>query len=326
MTYSENVINILSTQTYKGIGNSWIVKNLKGNEPEETIIYLLNRESKIDHTVTIDEFRNVKQKIERDISRLNEFADGAVALGDSKFPPYRGNVKSSEQPIVIFYKGNLDLLAANNKNIAVIGLLTPDNDIEVMEREVVAELVKNGATIISGLALGCDSIAHRETLHSKGKTVAILPSPLNNILPAKNRELAEEIVNNNGLLITEYYLEHKSGMELNSRYQDRDRLQALYSDGIVLSASYAKSDKGCDSGSRLAMQYASNYSIPRAVIYEDSLENNNNRMFNLNRQLINEDKEVIKISRGNLVESIMKILSKKPVTSNTLPHQTNLFG
>ena len=324
MIYSDNAINILTAKTYKGIGRAWIVKNLRGNETVDTIVSLFNRDAKEDYHITLEDFERNKKRIQEDILRLEGFMDGVVAIGDNNFPPYRGKVKNSEQPIVLFYRGDLSLLKATNKNIAVIGLLNPDNDTETIEQEVVAELVKNGATIVSGLALGCDSIAHRQTLRSNGKTVAILPSPLNNILPAINIELANEIVRNNGLLITEYYEDAKSKMELGGRYQERDRLQALFSDSIILSASYAKNDQGNDSGSRLAMGYALNYSIPRAVIY-DPVTGINNPKYDLNRQLMREQKEISIINRNNLSSTVKKIMSNKPYIKSNQPYQPNLF-
>ena len=234
------------------------------------------------------------------------------------------NVKNSEQPIVVFYRGNLNLLNVYNKNIAVIGLLVPDENTEKTEQEVVSKLVKNGATIISGLALGCDSIAHKQALHSSGKTVAILPSSLDNILPSSNKELANEIVKNDGLLITEYYEDIRSKNELSSRYQERDRLQALFSDSIILSASYAKNNLGNDSGSRLAMGYAMDYSIPRAVIY-DSAINSNNPKYDLNRQLIKEDPKIIRINQNNMPSTITNIISFKPKIEKVQPSQQVLF-
>lgn len=325
MNFSDNTINILTAKSYRGIGRAWIVKNLKGNESVDTIVPMLNRSLKEDCHITIEDFEKNREIIKNGILKLEGFIDEAVAIGDDNFPPHRGNVKNSEQPIVIFYRGNLSLLVSTNKNIAVIGLLNPDKDTEIIEQEVVAELVKNGATIISGLALGCDSIAHSQALNSNGKTVAILPSPLNNILPAKNIELANEIVRNNGLLITEYYVNAKSKMELGSRYQERDRLQALFSDSIVLSASYAKNDQGNDSGSRLAMEYALNYSIPRAVIYEPVTDIKNPK-YDLNRQLIMEQKEEITIiNRSNLKSIVKKIMSDKPNVKNNQQRQYGLF-
>jgi len=323
MNYSENAINILTAKTYKGIGRAWIVKNLKGNE-SNTIVSLLKKDSKEDYAITIEDFNNKREILKNKIQKLEGFMDGVVAIGDNRFPSCRGNVKNSEQSIVLFYRGDLSLLYTTNKNIAVIGLLNPDKEIEIIEQEVVAELVKNGATIISGLALGCDSIAHKQALRSNGKTIAILPSPLNDILPAANIDLANDIVKNDGLLITEYFENAKSKMELTGRYQERDRLQALFSDSIILSASYAKNDQGNDSGSRLAMEYALNYSIPRAVIY-DAMININNPKFDLNRQLIREQKEIMIINRNNLADMVKNITSKKINNKNSVILQPSLF-
>lgn len=325
MNYTENALNILITKTYKGIGRAWIVKNLKGNERVETIVSLLNKSLKEGFSTNIDEFERKKTKIKEYLKKMEEFLGGIVAIGDVNFPPYRGIVKASEQPVFLFYRGDLTLLKASNKNIAVIGLLNPDSDIEIMEQKIVVELVKNEVTIVSGLALGCDTIAHKQTLDSNGKTIAILPSPLNDIMPATNKLLANEIVEKNGLLISEYYENAKSKMELSSRYQERDRLQALFSDGIVLSASYAKNEQGNDSGSRLAMEYALSYSIPRAVIYDQEI-NINNPKYDLSRQLIKEQKDVAVISRNNIPETVKKLISKTTTIKSDHAIQASLFG
>ena len=319
MTYSDNVINILTAKSYKGIGRAWIVKNLKGNESIQEIIHLLNKDPKEEDEITIENFYNIRNMIKSKIQKLETSMDGVVALGDDTFPKYRGEVKNSEQPIVIFYKGNLNLLNIKNKNIAVIGLLDIDDNIEKIERIVVSKLVNQGATIVSGLALGCDSIAHQQALDSHGNTIAILPSALNEIVPASNKKLAHDIIENNGLLITEYYEEVKSKSESNSRFQERDRLQALFSDAIILSASYSKDDSVKDSGARLAMQYALNYSIPRAVIYNLDIDIDNPK-YNLNKQLIKEDKDLTIINQKNLLSSVKKILLSK-LNKNNKPTQ-----
>ena len=325
MKISENAINILAAKTYRGIGRAWIVRHLKGNETVNSIVSLLNEDAKEARHVTHEDFESNREKIKANIEKLDGAADGVVAIGDPNFPLYRGNVKNSEQPIVLFYRGELSLLEKTNKNVAVIGLLNPDKDTEIIENVVVSSFVNNGATIVSGLALGCDSIAHRQALRSNGKTVAILPSPLNEILPAANKQLADEIVGKNGLLITEYYEKAKSKMELSSRYQERDRLQALFSDCVVLSASYAKNDLGNDSGSRLAMEYALNYSIPRSVIY-DSASNAHNPKYDLNRQLISEQGGIIVIDRENLEPTVKSIIFNYSAVKKESLRQADLFG
>jgi DNA processing protein len=331
MKYTDNSLNILTAKSYKGIGNAWIVKSLKGNESVDTIVSLLN--NKIVEKTTVAEFEHLKNEFETKLSqKFEDCCDGFVALGDHNFPQYRGNVKESEQPVFLYYKGNIDLLSIENRNISVIGLLSPEGDIEERERNIVAGLVKNGATIVSGLAFGCDSISHQQALDSNGKTVAILPSPLNNILPARNKGLAFQIVEEGGLLVTEYGNDFKSQMELSSRYKERDRLQALYCDTIILAASYAQNSaerwkmfgQKLDSGARLAMGYAKEYNIPRAVMYDQNLDESN-PMFDLNRDLIKEQRDITIITQDNVSETIEKILHKKPTIKNTTPVQKNLF-
>lgn len=324
MKYTENAINVMAARTFKGIGKAWITKNLSRPKAESEIVRLLNDSPKVAGQITVDEFNRKKNLLKELLTKSTGAIDGVVALGDDDFPPHRGVVKDSEKPIFIFYRGDLTLLASTIKNIAVIGLLNPDEEIEAAERELVDALVKSGAVIVSGLALGCDTVAHRQALESRGRTVAILPSPLSEVIPAKNRELAEEIVKNDGLLISEYLTSAKSKMELSGRYQERDRLQALYSNSIVLSASYAKNDVGNDSGSRLAMGYANNYSIPRVVIYDRESDVNNPR-YDLNRQIIGEDSSVLVVDRNNRSSIVSEILSLKPKMVDAQPVQQRMI-
>jgi len=325
MQYTDNAINILTTKTYKGIGRAWIVKNLKGNESIEEIVYLLNNKSKQNDEITIENFEFNKNQILKKLSNLEDSCDGLITIGDKNFPKHRGNVKESEKPIFLFYKGDIDLLHIENNNITVIGLLNPDEKIEKRERKIVQEVIKHDITIVSGLAFGCDSIAHQEAIKG-GKTIAILPSPLNNILPAKNRGLAYEIIEEGGLLISEYYEDFKGKHELSSRYKERDRLQALFCDAIFLIASYAQDSANrwnmhgekLDSGARLAMGDAKNYNIIRAVMYNEKIDSDN-PMFDLNRQLIKEDNNVMILTNKNLEKIINEIKNKKIVISEKLP-------
>lgn len=324
MKFTENAINVMAARTYKGIGKAWIMKNLSTPKAESEIVNILNDSPKVGGQITADDFNRKKNLLKDLLSKSKDAIDGVVALGDDDFPTHRGIVKDSEKPIFIFYRGDLTLLAASGNNVSVIGLLNPDSAIEAVERELVAALVDNGAVIVSGLALGCDTVAHRQALDSRGRTVAILPSPLNEVIPAKNRSLAEEIVKSNGLLISEYLTSAKSKMELSGRYQERDRLQALYSNSIVLSASYTKNDIGNDSGSRLAMGYARDYSIPRVVIY-DRENDFNNQKYDLNRQIISEDSSVFVVSRHNISSAAFDILLLKPKIIEKHPIQQSMI-
>lgn len=330
MKYTDNALNIMTVKSYKGIGNAWIVKNLgeilgknlEENERVETIVSLLNHFLK-NTTIQVEEFKRQKQLYAETLNaKFEDSCDGVVALGDCNFPRHRGEVKDSDRPVFLYYKGDIKLLDITNKNVSVIGLLNPTPEIVRREQKIVEELVKNGATIVSGLALGCDSVSHSQALYSNGKTIAILPSPLNKILPTSNVELASEIVKQGGLLITEYGNDFRTIMELSSRYKERDRLQALFCDTIVLAASYAKDSeifwprlKGrkLDSGARLAMEYAKKYGIPRAVMYEEKTDAEE-PMFDLCRSIIKEEPSVIKITSETIPQATKLIVQKKPKT------------
>ncbi|MEG0927516.1 DNA-processing protein DprA [Chryseobacterium sp.] len=326
MKFTENALNIITTKSFKGIGRSWIRKYIRGNENAHKIVSLINEYSKQEDIIKEDFFNYKRNEIFKEISLLNTSCDGLTAIGDDDFPIVRGNVKDSDYPIFLFYKGNLNLLNYTNVNIAVIGLLNPTESIIERERKLVREFVNNNCTIVSGLALGCDTVAHKESLNN-GKSIAILPNHLGKITPASNKGLAEDILKSEGLLITEYYNDFNSARELSSRYKDRDRLQALYSDAVILAASYSpESSKNwnllgkLDSGARLAMEFAIEYNIYTGVMYDDNLDSEN-PMFDLNRKLLNDNKKTILLRQKKLQELITKIKISKDSNS----FQSSLF-
>lgn len=109
----------------------------------------------------------------------------------------------------MLYRGDISLLNKPNfqKSVAVIGLTNPSADIIEREKNIVKHIVKNGGNIVSSLAIGCDTIINQTCLDCSGKTIAVLPSRLDKIIPSENSELANKIVEKGGLIITEYYNE-----------------------------------------------------------------------------------------------------------------------
>ena len=195
-------------------------------------------------------------------------------------------------PLILAYKGDLNLLAKEHFRVAVIGLLEPEEDIQKLEEDIVTQFRDKDAIIISGLALGCDTIAHKTAF--KEATVAILPSTLEDILPKENEELAKNIANSRGLLISEYYEKAENQWEFIGRYIARDRLQAMFSDIVILTASYtekdSKEDSKKDSGSRHAMNKAKAYGIKRGIVFDEKLwfDDSTQSQFRLNKYLLLE--------------------------------------
>ena len=109
-------------------------------------------------------------------------------------------------PPILFYKGDISFLNEENV-ISVIGSRAPTNYGLKCVRKFTKELSDVGMHVVSGLAIGIDSEAHIACMKGKyGKTVAVLGSPLDNIRPAINIKVANEILKNGGALISEYFL------------------------------------------------------------------------------------------------------------------------
>lgn len=195
---------------------------------------------------------------------------GLVCCFDEEFPHMRANIKLSERPFLLAYKGDIALLNDIGHNVAVVGSLSPDERISARERNVVEALVKEKFNIVSGLARGCDTVAHRACLDAGGKTIAILPTTIDNVYPPENAALLNEIVKRGGLVVTEYVTEPKSYKEKIARFIERDRLQAMFSRAVVLIASHVKGEGY--SGSRHAMHKAAEYDVSRYVMYNASTD------------------------------------------------------
>ena len=88
-----------------------------------------------------------------------------------------------------------------------------------------------GLFIASGMAKGIDSQAHIGTLEAKGKTIAILGSGLNHIFPRENKELYDEILKNDGLIISEYSPDRKPSSNL---FLERNRIVSGIAIGILV--------------------------------------------------------------------------------------------
>lgn len=289
MLISDNSLNVLAASDYRGIGKAWINRVLHGGETVEQIVqYIVEKDPSAD----VEGFKRRKNTIREEILRLGDAIDGVTGIGDDDFPIIQRGVKDGDRPVALFYKGDINLLRTVYDNVAVIGLLSPSEQIEADEQMVARKIVEQGKRIVSGLALGCDTIGHRVSLDCGGKTIAFLSSPLTEINPPSNRPLANEIVTKGGLLVSEYFRKASSKREFIGRYAERDRLQAMFAEAVVLVASYAQKDYGKDSGSRFAMGKAVEYGVPRYVIY-DSTKDSGNPMFNLSREAISNGAKIL---------------------------------
>lgn len=106
------------------------------------------------------------------------------------------------KPVVLFVKGNIE--GINNESAAIVGSRKCTKYGIEVTKYFSNELSKRKINIISGLAKGVDSIAHRCSIDNKSKTIAVLGHGLDFIYPKENLKLAVEILQNGGAIISEY--------------------------------------------------------------------------------------------------------------------------
>jgi len=122
--------------------------------------------------------------------------------------------------------------------VAIVGSRKPTTyGIEVTTK-IAGDLAQRGVVIISGMALGIDSVAHRAALEVGGITIAIQGNGLMELYPRSNRRLGEEIVKKGGAIISEY---EPDTPPMKHRFLERNRLVSALSDAVLVTEAAARS-------------------------------------------------------------------------------------
>lgn len=178
------------------------------------------------------EKRNQAQKILYETQREKI---ETITLENKIYPNRLKNI--IDYPLVLYAKGNTRLL--NEKNtIAIIGARNNSEYGKNTTLKFSYQLARKDYCIVSGLAKGIDSYAHKGALIAKGKTIAVLGSGINYIYPKENEKLYKEIIEKEGLIISEYPLYTKPIPEY---FPKRNRIISGLSDKILITEASKKS-------------------------------------------------------------------------------------
>jgi len=170
-------------------------------------------------------------------------------------------------PLSLYIKGKIP---EKMPCIAVIGTRKMSAYGKLVTKKLVKELVDYNFVIVSGLAEGVDTIAHKTALKNKGKTIAVLGSGLNKIFPYNNRKLAQEITKH-GALITEYPLESPP---LKHYFPWRNRIISGLCSAIIVIEAPERS--GALITARFALeQNREVFAIPGSIFNKNSIGTNN---------------------------------------------------
>lgn len=157
-----------------------------------------------------------------------------ITMFDNEFPKKLSGIYDS--PVVLFARGNINLL--KYKSVAIVGARDCSEYGKKVSRELAYDLSKQNICIISGLAKGIDKYAHIGALEACGKTIAVVGNGLDTIYPYENKNVYEEIIRNDGLIVSEYIIGTKPD-KLN--FPARNRIISALSEGIVVVEAKRKS-------------------------------------------------------------------------------------
>ncbi|MEW6006919.1 MAG: DNA-processing protein DprA [bacterium] len=202
-----------------------------------------------------------KIDIKKEIKLAKENGIRIIVVEDEEYPESLKLI--SDPPIVLYIKGKI--IPDDKLSIAIVGSRHSSsygrNVCEMLGRE----LSKLGFTIVSGMARGIDTIAHRACLEAKGRTIAVLGSGLLNVYPSENKPLFEKICEN-GAVISEFPLDTPP---FKDNFPRRNRIIAGLSLGCVVVE--AKERSGALITARLAMESGREvFAVPGEITKETS--------------------------------------------------------
>jgi len=161
-----------------------------------------------------------------ELDKIRQAGIDLITLESPNYPPLLRQI--FDPPFLLYTQGEIrdwptPLAVVGSRNYSPYGRRAVT--------DLVTELAQAGLTIVSGLALGIDSLAHEAALQAGGLTVAVLGSGLGQIYPSSHRQLAEDILSNGGALISEY---SPNAMPMKFFFPQRNRIIAGLSLGVLV--------------------------------------------------------------------------------------------
>lgn len=247
--------------------------------------------------------------LDKEIENLKKNKVKVLSLKSKNYPEELKNI--SQPPVFLYYKGDISLL--ENRRIGVVGTRKATTYGRITCEKMTEDLIENGITTVSGLALGIDSICHKRTLEKSGKTIAVVGSGLDIIYPKENRILWEQI-EKYGLIISEYSL----GTEpIGYNFPMRNRIIVGLSRGILVIESQKKG--GSLITAELALEEGREVFAVPGDIFSPSSEGCNNLIKNSQAKLTTDVKDII-------IEYGWKIKNNKNSNLDLTSYEEKIFS
>lgn len=244
-------------------------------------------------------------RCEQELVYMDQHQINPVFITENEFPKRLQHCYDG--PVLLFTKGCLQMNPA--RTVGVIGTRQPSEYGRAITEQLIQQLQQAGVTIISGLAYGIDTIAHKAALHYDLPTIGVLGHGLDQMYPASNRQLARQMLGTGGL-ITEFM----SGTAPDRQnFPKRNRIVAGLCDALIVI------ETGIRGGSMITAELATSYNrdvfaVPGRIT--DSLSEGGN-------SLIQNHKAALVTNAHDILENMNWLpVSKAPAA----PVQTVLFA
>jgi len=157
--------------------------------------------------------------------RRDHVPEFTLQPGDARYPQQLARIS---EPPTLYVRGHLP---QDMRAVACVGTRNPTHWGRVVTERIVRQLVAEGYSIVSGLAVGIDAVAHKIALEAGGHTVAVLPCSLDQLYPRCHRELVDKILASGGALVSPYPPGHRMNR---GSFVRRNRLQSGLSLATVI--------------------------------------------------------------------------------------------
>lgn len=172
------------------------------------------------------EYRSKVDLIE-ELKKIEKNCINYLCVWDDDYPGLLKEIYSP--PVIIYFKGNIKI--ANRRCVGIVGTRNISDYGRRVTVDLVKDLTANQVVIVSGLAMGVDGVAHETSLKHHGSTIAVLGGGLDEIYPVVNARIAQEIIEDGGLLLSEFGVGVKPQKY---HFPARNRIISGLSAGIVV--------------------------------------------------------------------------------------------
>ncbi len=246
--------------------------------------------------------RSNERLVAQDAKWLASEGHSVIGLTDPKFPSLLGEI--SCPPVVLYCKGDESLL--QGPALAIVGSRNPTPAGVETAHDFASELAAIGIVVVSGLALGIDSAAHRGALKARGPTIAACATGLDIVYPRCHHDLAHQI-SEGGLVVSEFVL--GTGVRRH-HFPQRNRLIS----GLSLGTLIVEAAPG--SGSLITAGFAADqgrevFAVPGSI--NSPLSRGVHQLIRDGAQLVESTRQIVEhLSLSNEVQEIVKPAGKQP--------------